>query len=267
MQRVLTFIIPVRHQDNAKDWNNVRSNLAETIRSISAQQSKDWNAVIVANHGADLPALPDAFDVKRVDFPPNQFYERGAAAMEQYIEAVRIDKGRRILAGMLHAGKMGHVMLVDDDDFVSNKLVSFVAENRDKAGWYLPQGYGWTDGGKMLYLSPDFHTHCGTSHIVRSDLYNLPKTFNEASDAYVQQMLGSHRLIDEHLSRGGNPLAPLPFPGAIYRIGHAGNHSKSGGIFSKFFLKRALLKQPTDLVLYCSRLRFLNKSLREEFFG
>ena len=187
--------------------------------------------------------------------------------MAQYIDAVRMDKGQRILAGMLHAGKMGHVMLVDDDDLVSDRLVGFVAENGDKSGWYVSDGFGWKDGGKLLYLCPDFHEQCGTSHIIRADLYELPNTFAGASTRYIQELLGSHRMIGDYLRGKGCALEPLPFPGAIYRIGHADNHSRSGGIAAKFFFRRALLRRPALLIEYASRLRVLNRSLRGEFFG
>ena len=58
MRPYVTFIIPVRHQSNSKDWSSLKVNLAQTITSISAQTNKNWHAVIVANQGADLPDLP-----------------------------------------------------------------------------------------------------------------------------------------------------------------------------------------------------------------
>jgi hypothetical protein len=226
-----------------------------------------WKAVIVANYGADLPELPDGFEVKRVDFPPNPLYLQGTADKESFYEAVRIDKGRRILAGMLHAGQMGHVMIVDDDDFVSRRLTSFVARSPDANGWYIRDGYIWSDGGKFLYRYTDFSRLCGTSHIIRSDLYKLPLTFEEAEDAYIRRMLGSHIFIHDHLDTEGTPLASLPFPGAVYRTGHPGAHSRSSGIMSQFFFHRWLLKRPLELIRRFSRLRFKNRAVEKEFFG
>lgn len=65
-----------------------------------------------------------------------------------------------------------------------------------------------------MYLHPDFSRFCGTSHIVRADLYAVPERFEEASESFVKRMLGSHVFIEEHLRASGSPLAPLPFPGA-----------------------------------------------------
>jgi hypothetical protein len=83
MKNILTFIIPVRHQENAPNWQNVKRHLSEAILSISRQQTNGWKAIIVANHGADLPEMPKGFEVQRVDFPPNQLYTQGNADREQ----------------------------------------------------------------------------------------------------------------------------------------------------------------------------------------
>ena len=267
MKSALTFIIPIRHQDNARDWRRLKKNLTETVRSISAQESNDWRAVIVANHGADLPPLPGPFDVKWVDFPPNQLHEKGTVGEEQFLDAFRIDKGRRVLAGMLYAGEMGHVMIVDDDDFVSRRLASFVSENRDKNGWYIRDGYVWGDGGRLLYLYADLSKFCGSSHIIRADLYNLPEKFEAASETYIRRMLGSHIFIKDNLGATGAPLEPLPFAGAVYRIGNAEAFTRSSGLLSHFFLKKTLLKHPMELCRRLIRLRPLTQSMREEFFG
>src|ERR1700721_354719 len=79
MRNILTFIVPVRHQDNAPSWQNVKRHLSDTILSISQQQGEGWKAIIVANHGADLPDIPPGFEVTRVDFPPNKLYTQGNA--------------------------------------------------------------------------------------------------------------------------------------------------------------------------------------------
>ena len=58
---LVTFIIPVRHQANASDWNALKARLSQTVASIAGQSNADWRGVIVANEGADLPDLPPQF--------------------------------------------------------------------------------------------------------------------------------------------------------------------------------------------------------------
>jgi hypothetical protein len=267
MQALLTFIIPVRHQDNARDWSILKHNLAQTIGSIAAQKDKRWKAVVVANHGADLPELPSGFQIVRVDFCPNPFHEKSSTDEKTFYEAVRIDKGRRILAGLLAAGKLRHVMIVDDDDFVSHHLTGFVAEHPTANGWFIKNGYVWADGGRLLYKYGDFSHFCGTSLIIRADLYKLPSSATTASDDYIKRMLGSHIYIQSYLTEQGTALAPLPFMGAVYRVGHAISFSKHGGIIRLFFLRREVLKRPVEILLRLPRLCFLTQRLREEFFG
>ena len=264
---VLTFVIPVRHPQNCADWAALKRRLSDTMRSIAGQDDDRWRAVIVANEGADLPPLPDKFAVKRVDFPPNPMFERRDNDLEAFRDCVRLDKGRRVLAGILEGDSTGYVMVVDDDDFVSRRLTSFVASHQGEHGWYLRNGYIWGDGGRLIYEYADFSRFCGTSHIVRKDLYELPASVEAADPDHLREIFGSHIFIQEFLEERGKPLQALPFVGAIYRVGHAGAHSNSAGLFKQVFLNRELLRNPFKLVGRLARLRLLDADVRLHFWG
>jgi glycosyltransferase involved in cell wall biosynthesis len=266
-ESVLTFVIPLRHPQNSPDWAALKRRLAQTMRSISAQDDSRWRAVIVANAGSDLPPLPDHFELKQVDFPPNQMLERGNNDVETFRGIFRLDKGRRVLAGLLEASGSDYVMVVDDDDFVSCRLTSFVAEHRGENGWYVQNGYLWGDGGKLIYEYADFWKFCGTSHIIKTALYKLPASVEAADADYIRKICGSHIFIRDHLKAQGVPLEPLPFVGAVYRVGHAGAHSKSPGLIRQVFFKRELLKNPLKLLRRFARLRLLSPHLRHQFWG
>jgi hypothetical protein len=168
---------------------------------------------------------------------------------------------------MLNGGDMGHITVVDDDDFISNKLTSFVAGNSHANGWYVRDGYIWTDGSWVLYRFSDFSLYCGSSHIIRGDLYRLPSSADQADETYIRRVLGSHRFLHDYLDSTGTPLEPLPFYGAVYRIGHVGAHSRSTSMFEQYFWHKDLYKQPLE---FCSRLLRLRPKIRridEEFFG
>ncbi|HEY3849660.1 MAG TPA: hypothetical protein VGL87_01720 [Steroidobacteraceae bacterium] len=264
---LLTFVIPLRHPQNSPDWGALKRRLEQTIRSIAAQDDPRWRAIIVANAGADLPELPQRFLWKPVDFPPNPLFEQGDNDLEAFRDACRLDKGRRVLAGVLAAGTAGYVMVVDDDDLVSRRLTGFVAEHRGKSGWYVEKGYLWGDGGKLLYQYADFSTFCGTSHIVRADLYDVSPGRPPPGSALVRTLFGSHIFIREYLAARGRPLEPLPFLGAVYRIGHAGAHSKSPGLLRQVFFRREMLRHPLRSVQRLSGLRLLGPSIRRQFWG
>ena len=264
----LTFLIPVRHPANARDWSQLKSNIAQTVASISGQAHDDWRGLIVANHGADLPPLPERFDVEWVDFPPNAMHARSdAASKDDFLDAFRIDKGRRVLKGMLRARDSRFFMIVDDDDFVSARITRFATDHRDETGWTVSHGYIWADGGKLLLQEDDFNEICGTSLIVRTDAYGLPTDFDAASPEYIMSMLGSHKRIHSLLAERGLALQSLPFRGAIYRVGQSGSHSQAPGIVRKYFLNRRTLSKPAELAQNLRRLRLVNDRIRQEFFG
>ncbi len=264
---VLTFIIPLRHPQNSGDWPALKRRLAETIRSIAGQDDARWRAIVVANTGSDLPPMPGNFELKHVDFAPNPMVERGDNDLEAFRDCVRFDKGRRVLAGLLQADRTGYVMVVDDDDFVSCRLTGFVAGHGGKSGWYVRDGYVWGDGGKLIYKYADFSKFCGTSHIIRTDLFELPASVEAADADYVRKIFGSHIFVREYLEKRGKPLEPLPFAGAVYRIGHAGAHSQSTGLVRQFFFKRELVRNPWKILGRFSRLRLLGTDLRRQFWG
>jgi hypothetical protein len=265
-QFMLTFIIPVRHPANSKNWDALKARLAQTITSISGQNGDRWQAIIVANHGADLPALPKGFSVERVDFGPNPKYERGAADnVEVFRDFVRIDKGRRVRAGMLAAPSTTFFMIVDDDDFVSSRLADYVARHPDDNGWYIDRGYMWSEGNLLGAISK-FFMLCGTSHIINAGLYDLEKLRGNDADDYMKRMLGSHIAVAQELAAAGTPLKALPFFGAIYRVGHPGAHSNSSGLIATFF-KKATLASPLRFIKTALSLRLITPKLRREFFG
>jgi hypothetical protein len=264
---LVTFIIPVRHQENSSDWPSLKGRLTQTIASIAGQSSNDWQAVIVANEGADLPELPPRFSVARVTFPPNQLHDLHGSDREKVYDAFRLDKGRRVLSGMLAARHSRFFMIVDDDDFVSANIVSFVARHPAENGWKIEKGYLWNEGGRLLMHHNDFANFCGTSLIIRADLYRLPQNVEDADVDYIKSMLGSHIRIGKALADAGTPLAALPFRGAIYRVGHSGAHSKSSNLIRTYFLNRSILRHPRQLLRNVLAVRPLDRSLRHEFFG
>jgi glycosyltransferase involved in cell wall biosynthesis len=264
---VLTFVIPLRHPHNSPDWPALKRRLAETMRSIAGQDDGRWRAIIVANKGSDLPPLPGKFELKQVDFPPNPMFEQGHNDRDAFLDSCRVDKGRRVLAGILEADRSSYVMVVDDDDFVSSRLTSFVAGHIGENGWYVRDGYIWGDGGRLIYEYADFSKYCGTSHIVRTALYELPASVEAADPDYLRKIFGSHVFIREYLEGRGEPLKPLPFVGAVYRVGHVGAHSKSAGLIRQVFFRRELLKNPLKVAGRFARLRLLDATVRRQFWG
>lgn len=263
---LLTFIIPVRHQDNARDWAVLKTRIAQTVASISGQTHPDWRAVIVANEGADLPALPPNFVVESVSFPPNPLHAHpGHKRREAFWDAFRLDKGRRVLSGMLAARDSRFFMIVDDDDFVSARIVDHVARHREANGWHVQRGYLWDEGGGFVLATRELGRLCGTTLIIRSDLYDLPPSVEAASEQWIKTMLGSHRFIADILAERRSPLADLPFPGAVYRVASAGSHSGTPSFMTRYDLNRQGLRAPVTFCRTLARVRKIGDGLHREF--
>lgn len=264
---LLTFVIPVRHQDNASDWARLKANLTQTIASISAQSGDDWRALIVANEGADLPDLPERFEAVRVTFPPNELHALGSGPHGAFLDAFRIDKGRRVMSGLLAARDSEYFMIVDDDDFVSARVTDHVRANRGANGWVVTRGWIWSDGGPWLLQHNDFNHVCGSCLVVRSDLYDLPDSLENADCEFMMAFLGSHYSVPKLFAQKGAPLASMPFRAAIYRVGHPGSHSQTPGLFRKYVLTRTKLRRPWRALRELARIRRLDGATRAEFFG
>ena len=263
----LTFLIPVRHPANSTNWARLKANLTQTVASISAQTNGDWRGIIIANEGSDLPPLPERFSVEWVQFPPNTRHEKGSGTTDEFLDAFRIDKGRRVLKGMLRGRDSRFFMIVDDDDFVSSRITQFAVDHPDASGWVVDLGYVWDDGGKLLYEHRQLNHVCGSSLIVRAELYGLPETFEAATPEFIMTMLGSHRRIGTLLAERGTPLTPLPFPGAIYRVGHAGSHSQTPSLLRQYVFNKGTLRRPHRMLSGLLRLRRVDRAAKREFFG
>jgi hypothetical protein len=109
--------------------------------------------------------------------------------------------------------------------------------------------------------------YCGSSLIVRGDLYNLPDRIEDASEDYIKEWLGGHVRIKQLLRAAGHPLAPLPFDGGIYRVGHRNSHSNSGSLWRYFFLNPKYVVRPKRLWQNIKGLRKVPRAMKVEFFG
>jgi glycosyltransferase involved in cell wall biosynthesis len=85
MAPTLSFIVPVRHHENSKNWNDTVRYLKQTLGSISNQRGKDWNCLVVVNSSSDTPDFNDERIITiTVDFEPNELHEKGSHSLEEF---------------------------------------------------------------------------------------------------------------------------------------------------------------------------------------
>lgn len=263
----LTFIIPVRHPDNLRDPAAQTRILNRTFASIAAQTISSWRAVVIANHGTELPELSDGFEVVWVDYAPNPRHELNAHDFQNAMDFFRLDKGRRVWSGMNAFPDTHYFMIVDDDDYVSRDLTAYARAHRGANGWFIRYGYGIDpDGGVAIELDR-FHKTCGTSHIARADLYDLPDIDDPNFAEYVKKWLGSHGATTEHFEAIDAPLSALPFHGAVYLMNNPNSHSRSNRLLRQYIFNMDTVRRPWNLFAKLSQLTRVNHAFRTEFLG
>lgn len=260
----LNFIIPVRHHLSVKDWRFVKENMQRTFHSIMGQTSNNWHCYVVANIGADLPALSEHFTRIDVEFPLNNLPKKDDDP-DLYHELVRLDKGLRVYEAVKKCHRNDFFMVVDYDDFVSNALAEYVSRNRESLGWFISSGYLYS-GGALALKHRRFDDICGTSNIVKVAF--LEHYYDEQGNLPVEQikrLLGSHRFIKADSKATSLVYDPLPFPGAIYNVGIQGSTSQTPSILKGSFSLKLLFSNPLAAVKILLRLRLFTSTIKRKF--
>lgn len=264
MRPALTFVVPVRHHHGVSGWSETMVRMRETARSIAAQTSGNWACVFVASRDTPMPTLPKGVEVVRVDLPRAELPD-GRLDQEARFEAIRADKGRRVLAGILAAEPPGHVMIADFDDFVSKRLAAFVEEHAGANGWYMSSGYVYDGSNYVLRMAEGFDAFCGTSLIIRAGLFDVPASLETADETYLRQWFGSHKFAKAKLAEAGHGLSPLPFDGAVYRLGSG--VSGVASIRSVFLPRWFVRRRPSTFLRNLAALRPVSARFRGEFLA
>jgi hypothetical protein len=244
---MLVFVVPLQSAAASKDWPSVSRLYARTIQSVLAQRSGRFKVVLVCTD------LPDGFQ-------PHEdltVIERRLPAPTT-VDARMDDKWKRVRIGLVAARQYApcHIMIVDADDCVSNRLAGFCEGRPEERGWYFDSGWMHDEGSPLIFRwKRGFHSVCGTSSIVRVEPEDLPHI--EAGPREDNLILRSgHTKIRANMESAGTPLASLPFPGAVYNLATGENHtgfSLSGWRSKKVFLRKILAYRP------------LSRRIREEF--
>lgn len=204
---MLVFIIPLKSATVSASWERVSRLFFRTAASACAQTSPEFRVVVACHEIPEGNFSHPGIEFIQVAHPiPSRenFREREA------------DKQRKQLAALRRAREYSpsHVMFLDSDDLVSNRLAEFVARHRDVNGWYLRSGYFHSGRQSHLHLERRrFDQWCGSAHILRPELLD---SLVQSNDYLVYD----HRRLAQAMRERGSPLRPLPFRGAIYTVSH-----------------------------------------------
>ncbi len=242
---MIVFIIPLKSPRSSKSWQKTCRLFERCVRSTCAQISPNFKVIVVCNEIPKIDFTHPNIVYEMVDFEPPEKVEHPVIRGDT-------DKGRRILKGIFCARQYSpsHVMVVDADDCISNRLAEFVGQHVNANGWYIRKGYKYIDGDQYIYTKPrGFYRMCGTSNILNFERLEMPEVpqYNRGYGYYKFYI--DHRKVKEIMGQRGYPIRALPFSGATYILSAGDNLSENENNLSFNFLLR----------------RKLNDRLRREF--
>ena len=230
---MIAFLIPLPHPKSCRSYSRVASLLEDTLLSVCSQEDPDYHVIVICSERPSVSFDHPKVEYLRVNFEPLRAVKKGLRTDR----GIRTDKGCRLFLGLQHARKFepSHVMFVDDDDFISNRISAHVKGYHEANGWFIQRGYRYAHGCSRLAVAEDFNKRCGSCHIIRYELLEwheeLPtdaskeEIISKVDSYYLKRVIGGHRRAPRFFARKGTPLQPLPFRGAVYHLNHGGNFS------------------------------------------
>lgn len=167
--------------------------------------------------------------------------------------------------------------VVDADDCVSKFLADFVLSNQKQScGYFMQRGYVYQNNSNIIkVMRKGFHQYCGTSHIIRSDLYDvsdetlskIPARITSRSQIPkdIHDLYFSHRDVTKAVESKGRTLEPLPFFGAVYILGNNENMSSEDVVNIEKRKRMSLKSRLLRIKASWFDRRKLTPEIREEF--
>ncbi len=233
---MLAFVTSMPHPKSCASYVRRSELLSDTLRSVLGQTHSDFRIVIVANEPPDFELPNDErIEIALVSFPPPDLpIGRPLMAADFYA-----DKGSKLAVGAAVAVRQqaDYVMFVDSDDYVHHELAAFVSRAKGQPGWYSDTGYFHVHGVRSVTaVNRDFHKRNGSTHILRTDLlgvhgdidvkFSREEVLDRVGRLRARSLMGDHQWIVSFFEDLGEPLAPLPFPAAIWEIGTKENFTR-----------------------------------------
>ena len=206
---MIVFIIPLKSKQVSTSWSELSLLFERCLRSVCNQTSSEFKVIVVCNEKPDISFAHPQVEYLQVDFP----------VPENTYNAKVDDRAKRVVAGLLSVKDLqpNHVMSVDADDCISNRIAAFVNQYPDSNGWYVDSGYEYEEGSTRITIKRNgLYKICGTCNIFNYRVLKLPEKLQP-----YEQMSGYDRFISGHpvakgdLAARGTPIEPLPFPGVV----------------------------------------------------
>jgi hypothetical protein len=249
---VIVFLIPLASCSAKAKWDIACDQLRQTLASIRNSIDGNFRVVVAGN---ELPGLGETLD-DRFCFVS---LEKTAPAHPSPRVAGRLDKLLKITAAWETAKSRWnphYIMKLDADDFISSRLVGWLARNQGAPGYLISNGWLWESGARFfLERTETLDRICGSCLIIRHDLVERTGPFRTATEGVVMSeenarfaaadqyslvpgsatstLLAndSHQRWSAQFAYLGHQLASIPFPAVIYRFGNPDSNTWSDGTY------------------------------------
>ena len=244
----VALLIPFASRRVKPKWEIACAHLRQTLKSIQNSTNGNYCVVVAGHEPPDFDVCLDSrFHFLSLNHP--------VLSHENYHVSLERDKLTKIAAAWNYAKltwNPDYVMKLDADDFISSRLVDWLDNANDEAGYLIKYGWLWNSGSRYLIERTEYLDRvCGSCLIIRSDLADKNGPFLTsmegvsldeasvkfaASDHYslvpgsgISTLLlnDTHQRYAAQLAYLGHELATIPFNAVIYRTG---NPDSSTGI-------------------------------------
>jgi len=213
------FCVPLLPKAVAADWGIVVDLLEDTLTSLENQHDHRF-VLLLAGH--EMPELRRRYSFEII------FLQADWPTGSEIGEKLRDKRWkRRLLLRELRARGGGYAMFLDADDLVSNRLVEHVLNDGNPNGYVIEQGYAYDRLNRRIAPIPgawsgSFDSVCGSCTVIKFNRDDLPAD-GDSSEQTLGMQLKRHSEWKEVMSGVGRPLAPVPFPAAVYVLNHSQN--------------------------------------------
>ncbi|MBM7068314.1 hypothetical protein [Actibacterium sp. 188UL27-1] len=215
----LYLLVPIRHPAMVSDKDHQYRCLEALFGSLAGQSDPRYVLRVICDRSQVLPPLPAQGQRVDVDIPP-PVKPSEQDREQEVLNPFRVDKGRRLLAGLDGVPPEAFVMNVDDDDLLHSDVVRTIQAGSDSTdGWVIDRGYVWFDGSSDIFEADGLHLACGTTIAVRAKHFKFSDQSALEDDILIE--LAGHRDWFALLNSDGLSYERVPFRGVIYRRGHA----------------------------------------------
>jgi len=215
---MIVFLIPVRHHESVKDYEQVWGLLNNTLMSMAAQDCSDWHAMVCTSKKLPVAGALPHRQITFVEHTGNRICHNPPGFSEADIAAQILDMAerRRVCLEECYKKKLSPkwYFMADADDYVASNLVSTILSSTEPRHMVVT-----LDTGIMLDVNTgtyatinNFHQMCGTSIAINASFIHSAREHDAVNDflgnpTFYHMLAGKHCGYCSRHSLAGIPRA------------------------------------------------------------